>query len=80
MDGLDFDPNEVTYDEVRLKLEAADDALSQGVLRAQWLSEHTDPVAVAQATRAAELAEALGGKVAAVADLLRASVAVPVVG
>jgi hypothetical protein len=79
MDG-DFDPIEVKYSEVRSKLEVADDALSQGKLRAELLSEHTDPIAVAQATRAAELAEAIAEKATKVADLLRESVTTPVVG
>lgn len=76
----DFDPNEVKYSDVRAKLEAADDALTQAIDLGRCLSEHTDPVAVGQATGAATLAYAVAGKATTVADLLHESVTVPVVG
>jgi phosphoribosylcarboxyaminoimidazole (NCAIR) mutase len=77
---IELEPGEVTYVSIRSKVEAADDALTQAILSAQTLSEHTDTIAVAHAMRDAELADAVAGKAATVADLLRASVTPPVVG
>jgi hypothetical protein len=48
---IELEPGEVTYVSIRSKVEAADDALTQEILSAQALSEHTDPVAVAHAMR-----------------------------
>jgi hypothetical protein len=65
---------------IRTKVEAADDTLTQALVDAQALDESTLPVAVAQAMRDADLADAVAGKARQVADLLRESVTPPVVG
>lgn len=65
-------------DEIRAKLETADEALTQALDKAQMLDE--SPSILAQAMKAADLADAVAGKAKQIASLLREAATPPVGG